>query len=143
MRVCYAFYSNLYLVILGFDDKFSQSSRFCWGSNFSLSLNLEPQSYLVPDFKKQNWSVPWYFRLCPVFESPFLSGVVWRIHWGLFVYGSGLEIISRSRWGTTKEMTMSWDSWLKSIQLSFCPPVREWRAIFTFPTPIFLWHLNH
>lgn len=54
MCVCYAVYSNLYLVILGFDDKFSQSSRFCWQSNFSSIFKCgTSQSYLVPDVKNK------------------------------------------------------------------------------------------
>lgn len=74
MRVCYAFYSNLYLVILGFDDKFSQSSRFCWGSNFSLSLNLEPQSYLVPDFKNKIDLSPDISGIARYLSPPFCRG---------------------------------------------------------------------
>lgn len=54
MCVCYAVYSNLYLVILGFDDKFSQSSRFCWQSNFSSIFKCgTSQFYLVPDVKNK------------------------------------------------------------------------------------------
>lgn len=74
MRVCYAFYSNLYLVILGFDDKFSQSSRFCWGSNFSLSLNLEPHSYLVPDFKNKIDLSPDISGIARYLSPPFCRG---------------------------------------------------------------------
>lgn len=123
MCVCYAVYSNLYLVILGFDDKFSQSSRFCWQSNFSSIFKCgTSQFYLVPDVKNkidlsrifQALSSNWV----PLFGGGSFGGYTEDI---LFT-SPRLEIISRSRWGifwTTEEMTMSRDSWLKSIQL--CP----------------------
>lgn len=130
---------SLSIVILEFDDKFSQSSRFCWGSNFSLSLNLEPQSYLVPDFKNKIDLSPDISGIARYLSPPFCRGSFGGYTEGFFVYGSGLEIISRSRWGifwTTKEMTMSWDSWLKSIQLSFCP-LSENDELFLHSPPLF------
>lgn len=65
---------SLSIVILEFDDKFSQSSRFCWGSNFSLSLNLEPQSYLVPDFKNKIDLSPDISGIARYLSPPFCRG---------------------------------------------------------------------
>lgn len=140
MCVCYAVYSNLYLVILGFDDKFSQSSRFCWGSNFSSLFKFRTsQSYLVPDFKNkidlsrifQALSSNWV----PLFGGGSFGGYTEDI---LFT-SPRLEIISRSRWGifwTTEEMTMSWDSWPKSIQL--CPLSENDELLLHSPPPPFV-----
>lgn len=65
---------SLSIVILEFDDKFSQSSRFCWGSNFSLSLNLEPHSYLVPDFKNKIDLSPDISGIARYLSPPFCRG---------------------------------------------------------------------
>lgn len=139
MCVCYAVYSNLYLVILGFDDKFSQSSRFCWQSNFSsIFICGTSQSYLVPGVKNkidlsrifQALSSNWV----PLFGGGSFGGYTEDI---MFT-SPRLEIISRSRWGifwTTEEMTMSWDSWLKSIQL--CPLSKN-DELFLHSYPLFL-----
>lgn len=79
-----------------------------------LSLYVELHSLIQYPVSKTKLTCPGYFRLCPVIESPFLAGVVWRVYTEDILFTSPrLEIISRSRWGifwTTEEMTMSWDS---------------------------------
>lgn len=123
MCVCYAVYSNLYLVILGFDDKFSQSSRFCWQSNFSSIFKCgTSQFYLVPDVKNKIDLSRIFQALSSNWVPLFGGGSFGGYTEGILFTSPRLEIISRSRWGifwTTEEMTMSRDSWLKSIQL--CP----------------------
>lgn len=130
MCVCYAVYSNLYLVILGFDDKFSQSSRFCWGSNFSSLFKFRTsQSYLIPDFKKK-LTYPGYFRLCPVIESPFLAGVVWRVHWGQIVYESETGDYFKVSVGDILDNGRNdHEPGLVTKVNTALPPVREWRAV--------------
>lgn len=66
---------SLSIVIFGFDDKFSQSSRFCWGSNFSLSLNLEPHSLIKYPISKTKLICPLIFQaLLGIWVPLFVGG---------------------------------------------------------------------
>lgn len=95
-----------------------------------LSLNVELHSLIWYPMSKTKLTCPGYFRLCPVIESPFLAGVVWRVHWGHIVYESETGDYFKVSVGDILDIGRNdHEPGLVTKVNTALPPVREWRAV--------------